>query len=53
MDKQFKYAAKKNIQYAIIIGSKEMQEQNCVVKDLDKNEQQIIALTELHNYFTK
>ncbi|HEY8689978.1 MAG TPA: histidine--tRNA ligase [Chitinophagaceae bacterium] len=53
MDKQFKYAAKKNIQYAIIIGSKEMQEQNCVVKDLAKNEQQTIALMELQNYFTK
>ena len=53
MDKQFKYAAKKNIQYAVIIGSKEMQEQNCVIKDLSKNEQQTITLTELQNYFTK
>mgnify|MGYP001795556081 FL=1 len=53
MDKQFKYATKKNIGYAIIIGSKEMQEQNCVIKDLSKNEQQTITLTELQNYFTK
>ena len=53
MDKQFKYAAKKNIQYAIIIGSKEMQEQNCVVKDLAKNEQQTVTLDELKKYFTK
>ena len=53
MDKQFKYADKKNIPFVIIIGSKEMQEQNCVVKDLDKNEQKTIALTKLQNYFTK
>ena len=53
MDKQFKYAAKKNIQYAIIIGSKEMQENNCVIKDLSKNEQQTFTLDELQNYFTK
>jgi histidyl-tRNA synthetase len=53
MDKQFKYAAKKNIQYAIIIGSKEIQDQNCVIKDLAKNEQETIALNELENYFTK
>jgi histidyl-tRNA synthetase len=51
MDKQFKYADKKNIQYAVIIGSKEMQEQNCVVKHLSKNEQQTIGLNELGNYF--
>ena len=53
MDKQFKYAAKKNIQFAIIIGSKEMQDQNCVIKDLAKNEQETIMLEELENYFTK
>ena len=53
MDKQFKYADKKNIQYAIIIGNKEMQEQTCIVKDLSKNEQQKIAVKELENYFTK
>ncbi len=53
MDKQFKYADKKNIQYAVIIGSKEMQENNCVVKDLSKNEQQTIDIKELENYFAK
>ncbi len=51
IDKQFKYAAKKNILYAIIIGSKEMSEQTCVVKDLTKGEQKIIGLSELGNYF--
>ena len=53
MDKQFKYADKKNIQYAVIIGSKEMQESNCVVKDLSKNEQQTLSLSDLGNYFSK
>lgn len=51
MDKQFKYAAKKNIQFAIIIGSKEIEEKNCVVKDLIKNEQQTIALKDLTDHF--
>lgn len=51
IDKQFKYADKKNIQYAVIIGSKEMEENNCVVKDLSKNEQQTIDIKELENYF--
>jgi histidyl-tRNA synthetase len=41
-DKQFKYAEKKNIQYAVIIGSKELEENTCVIKDLKKGEQQII-----------
>ena len=53
MDKQFKYAGKKNIEYAIIIGSKEIQDGNCVVKNLAKNEQEIIALNNLENYFTE
>ena len=53
MDKQFKYATKKNIRYAVIIGSKEMRGQNCVIKDLSKNEQQTITLDDLQNYFTR
>ena len=51
IDTQFKYATKKNIPFAVIIGSKEMSGQNCVVKDLTLGEQKIIALTELENYF--
>ena len=38
-DKQFKYAEKKKISYAIILGSKELEEGNVVVKDLRKGEQ--------------
>ncbi len=52
LDKQFKYAAKKNIPFAIIIGRKEMEDKNFVVKDLVKEEQKTIALTELENYFS-
>lgn len=40
-DKQFKYADKKAIQYAIIIGSKELAEQTCVIKNLRTGEQSI------------
>ena len=49
-DKQFKYAERKNIQYAVIIGSKELEEHTCVVKDLLKGEQQIIKQDILHQF---
>lgn len=49
-DKQFKYAEKKNIPYAVILGSKELEEGTCVVKDLQKGEQQIIKQEMLHQY---
>ena len=51
MDKQFKYADKKKIKFAVIIGSKEMELKNCVIKDLTKGEQNTIALQDLENYF--
>jgi histidyl-tRNA synthetase len=38
-DKQFKYADKKGIPYAIILGSKELEDGTCVIKDLRKGEQ--------------
>lgn len=38
-DKQFKYADKKGIPYAIILGSKELENGTCVIKDLRKGEQ--------------
>jgi histidyl-tRNA synthetase len=49
-DKQFKYAEKKNIQYAVIIGSKELEQGTCVIKDLKKGEQQIIKQEMLIKY---
>jgi histidyl-tRNA synthetase len=48
-DKQFKYADKKGIKHAVIIGSQELQEGNCMVKDLSKGSQKVIAQSELLN----
>jgi histidyl-tRNA synthetase len=42
LDKQFKYAEKKNIPYAVIIGEKELENQTCNIKDLRKGTQQTI-----------
>lgn len=53
LEKQFKYAAKKNIAFAVIIGSTEMEQKSCVVKDLAKGEQQTIAAHELVVFFKK
>lgn len=50
IDKQFKYAAKKNIPFVVIIGSQEMAEQNCVVKNLASGEQENVALNKLANF---
>ena len=47
MDKQFKYAEKKNIAYAIIIGSKEMVENNCIIKNLATGNQENVAIDKL------
>ncbi len=52
IDKQFKYADKKNIPFAIIIGSKEMENKTCMVKDLKKGVQTEIAFDELTTYLT-
>lgn len=48
-EKQFKYADKKTMHYAVIIGSKEMQEGTCIVRDLKKGLQKIILQSELIN----
>jgi histidyl-tRNA synthetase len=47
-DKQFKYAEKKNIPYVVIIGTKEMQENTCVVKNLQTGEQKTLLQSELN-----
>ncbi|MGH2647696.1 MAG: histidine--tRNA ligase [Ginsengibacter sp.] len=51
MDKQFKYATKKNIPFAVIIGSEELEQKTCTVKNLLKGEQQTILLENLSSYF--
>ncbi len=49
-DKQFKYADKKQIPYAVMIGSKELAENNCVLKNLKSGEQQILSHNELRSF---
>lgn len=47
LDKQFKYAEKKNIAYAIIIGSEELENKNCKIKNLHTSEQTSLTWHEL------
>jgi histidyl-tRNA synthetase len=49
-DKQFKYAEKKNISYIIIIGSKELAEGNCNIKDLRSGGQTTVPVADLINF---
>lgn len=49
--KQFSYAEKKNIPYVIIIGSKEIDDNICQVKNLSSGEQQPIAFDKLASFF--
>lgn len=49
-DKQFRYAEKKKIPYAVIIGSKEIESKTAVVKDLRTGKQESIALANLEKY---
>ena len=51
MDKQFKFASKKNIAFAVIIGSNEMKNNICVIKNLATLEQQTIPLENLSSFF--
>lgn len=51
MDKQFKYAEKKNIPFAVIIGSKETESKTAVVKNLKTGEQQPVQFSELTTFF--
>ena len=51
--KQFSYAQKKNIGYAIIIGSKEIEQHYCLVKDLATGLQEVVLFDRLFDYFNK
>ena len=53
ISKQFTYAEKKNIPFVIIIGSKEMEEQNCAVKNLATGNQEIVPFEKLADYFKR
>lgn len=50
-DKQFKYAEKKSIPYVVIIGTEELANEQCTVKQLATGEQKTIAFTDLPHYF--
>lgn len=47
LDKQFKYAEKKQIPFVVIIGSSEMEKGTCLLKDLATGEQQELQQAEL------
>jgi histidyl-tRNA synthetase len=49
-DKQFKYAERKHIPYAVIIGSRELSENNCLIKDLKTGEQTSLHQNQLINF---
>lgn len=49
-DKQFKYAERKNILYAIIIGSKEIETNTCIIKNIKTGEQQNIPQSDILSY---
>lgn len=53
LDKQFKYASKKNISYVVIIGSSEIEQGNCVIKNLATGEQQTIPAYQIVSFFKK
>ncbi len=52
MDKQFKYADKKNIPFAVIIGSKELESGEVVIKNLKTGVQETILVNALSLFFT-
>ena len=46
-DKQFKYAERKQIAYAVMIGSRELENNTCVIKKMGTGEQSSVSLTVL------
>ncbi|MBC7889597.1 MAG: histidine--tRNA ligase [Ferruginibacter sp.] len=51
--KQFTYAEKKKIGHAVIIGSKEIEQNYCLVKDLATGLQEVVVFERLFDYFDK
>lgn len=49
-DKQFKYAERKHIAYAVMIGSRELESDTCIIKQLGTGEQSTVALTDLAGF---
>jgi histidyl-tRNA synthetase len=53
MDKQFKYAEKKRIPYVVIIGSREMETGECVLKNIETGKQQTMIAYDLVEHLMK
>jgi histidyl-tRNA synthetase len=51
ISKQFSYAERKKIPYAIIIGNQEIEQQYCQIKNLDTSQQQMVALNKIVEFF--
>ncbi len=49
-DKQFKYADRKHITYAVMIGSRELENETCNLKNLVTGEQVTLSFSELQDY---
>ncbi len=49
-DKQFNYAERKQIIYAVMIGSRELENNTCIVKKLGTGEQFTVSLSDLPDY---
>ena len=50
--KQFSYAERKKIQYAIIIGTKEIEQNYCLVKNLGTGLQEVVVFDRLADYLS-
>ncbi len=50
LDKQYKYAEKKNIPFVITIGSKDSDTNSCVIKNIKTGKSETITLSELENF---
>ena len=51
LEKQFKYADKKGIPYAVLIGEQELEKSSCMIKDLKKGEQVAVAFEDIESFF--
>lgn len=49
-DKQFRYADRKHIEYAVMIGSRELENGTCNIKNLTTGEQLTLSFPELQEY---
>jgi len=53
MDKQFKYAEKKNCTHVVILGANELASGSCNIKDIKKGTQQSVPIQSLTDYLSE